>query len=158
MVQTRQHLSGFSVIELLVVISLISMFTAGSLILFRSSARIAKLDAAVDDARETFRITRQQSVAEVNGSAFGVHINSSQFVIFEGNEYSIESGTNRAVKIHDDIEIANVSLEGGGRDVMFDRVNGTTSQYGTFDIRVVAYPNESRTLRVDSSGMISVEQ
>ena len=74
--------------------------------------------------------------------------------MFVGNLYSAGHASNTVFSLNEGVEIVNISLAGGGSDVVFDRLTGETNQNGSFVIRLKSDNTASTTLTLYGTGII----
>lgn len=147
------HTLGFTVIEILMVLAILTVLTA---IVFATFIQFRKQQALGKDAELIVEVLEQahsQTLSSQNSSQYGVHFSSSQITLFVGGTYSAGAGTNQSYAINSTDTILTISLNGGGNDVVFNRLSGESSQYGTV---VVSSPTASatRTVTIYKTGVI----
>lgn len=136
---------GFTVIEILVVVGILAVLTA---IVFATFVQFRKHQALEKDTELIVEVLSQahaQTLSSQNSSQYGVHFSASQITLFAGNVYSAGASTNQNYSINSLDTILTISLNGGGADVVFNRLSGESSQYGTI---TVSSPSTSRTKTV----------
>ena len=85
---------------------------------------------------------------------YGVHIESSRAIIFSGEQY-VSGGPNQ--KFHyfnSNIGVQNISLNGGGSQILFERLSGITENYGSIKLFLKNNTNSSTTIFILQSGVI----
>jgi len=147
---------GFTLIELLVSIAILALLASSAFISYHSFSLSSDVKTTAFEVVDAMNIARQQTVASLNASNFGVHLEQTQFVIFTGTVYSALDTSNIAYTLPSTVEIANISLAGGGQDIVFDRITGKTSESGTFDIRASSDTSKTKTVEVLASGQSDV--
>lgn len=145
--------AGLTLIELLISLGIIFLLAALGLSSFVQSRNIRDLSSSGQNALSVLRQAQSRALAGENNSAWGVHLETSQFVLFRGSTYTGASFTKNFL-LPSAIEIANISLAGGGSDVVFNRIDGSTTQAGTFDLRVRSAPTTVFAVTVDGSGKV----
>ncbi len=135
------HTTGFTLIELIVVVALLSLITGVGIVMSYSS--IAR--ANVIQERDTLVSlllsgARARALANINESSHGVHIDAAnhRYILFEGTSYP--NNTEPSVAFNEDLIIAAssddiifeqrsgnvlsgngaITLTLNGRDIMFD--------------------------------------
>ena len=73
--------------------------------------------------------------------------------MFEGSSYNASDPNNINVQLNN-VQIQNISLNGGGSDLIFVTPYGSTSQNGSFDIQSI-HSTDSLTLSIDENGNVT---
>ena len=147
---------GVTLIEILVAIAIAGMMLSVVIISFSEFRARQMMDAAVEVSLSAFAQAHLDSISSRNESQYGIHLDNDRVTYFVAPTYATGTVTNVVYKLHPSVEIANISLNGGGNDIIFKRLDGSTSQYGTFDIRVRAEPNLSKTITINGTGATSI--
>ncbi len=144
---------GFTLIEILVSVAVIVLLGSAGLVSFNTSRNVRDLTTGTQTVLSVFRLAQSKTLAGENDSSWGVHLTSSQIELFQGSAYA--GGSNiKAYALPSSLQITSISLNGGGSDVVFTRVTGETTQYGTFTVNVTAAPTNSTGITIDSSGKV----
>ena len=144
---SRKDELGFTLIELIIVLGIITMLSVGLLVGLQTFRHINDLDRAAAGTMELLRTARQRTVVGDQNDRWGVHVTSSQSELFQGSAYI---GSN-ADKYDYPIRVtASWALMGGGNDIVFDRIDGTTGMNGTITLTGVG--GETRVMTILSSG------
>ena len=149
--------SGFTLLE--VVISIGIIMTLSSVVLSSMSTFRATqtLDAAVEKTLSAFSLSRLDTISSKNDSAYGVRILQDRVTYFKGTVYPGNGNVNNLdFVLPMAIEVANISLNGGGPDVIYQRITGATVNYGTFDIRVKGNTSISTRVTINQTGTVSI--
>lgn len=145
---------GFTTAEILVVIAIAVMLMGVSIAAFSSFRSYFLLRTAVQDVQTAFLDARSRTLASLDDTIHGVHLESKKIVRFEGSTYSSSTPTN-VVYLFPDQVTASTTLVGGGFEVMFTRLTGETQASGTI-IMTEPRSGASTTIRVTSSGFIEI--
>lgn len=128
---------GFTLIEILISVGVIVLLAAGALLSFSKSRSTQNLSTSSQDVLSILRLAQSKSLAGEDNVSWGVSfpaVNPNQYILFRGTSFAA-STFQETYTVARGIEIANVALTGGGRDVVFNRLTGQTDQSGTFNIR-----------------------
>lgn len=147
---------GFNLIESLIVIAIVLIITTFAFNPFTNFRNQEALTGAVEEVLSTLATARNQTLASVGDSQYGVHLSASQVVLFTGATYNSADTTNKITTLNSLIEIANISLVGGDVDIVFQRLTGTTGQSGSLVLRLKAAPSQSRTINLNVNGISDV--
>ncbi len=99
---------------------------------------------------------RALTLASLDNKAYGVHFQSDKVIFFKGSVFSSSDPDNKITTISSKISISNISLNGGGDDIIFQRLTGKTDQDGTITLSLVSDPSKSKTITVGVSGIIEL--
>lgn len=147
---------GFSLVELLIVISLSIILTTVVVISYRSIGQNTDLNTLTQRLVSTLDRARERTVSSENDANFGVHIQSDRYIEFKGPTYNASASDNINHIFSSKFEVSSINLTGGGSDVIFDRLSGQTSQSGTLVLRAKNDPANTKTIRVQSEGQVDV--
>ena len=148
--------SGFTLIEIIIAIAVFGIIALTSFVYYSSVKKNSLIKTAVSDIILTIELAQNKTLASLNLSSFGVKLDNGSYTLFEGSFYSSTSTDNTIYSLPAELEIVNISLSGGGSEIVFDRITGKTSNYGTFQVRVKDNPSQIRTIVVNSSGKVNV--
>lgn len=144
---------GISVIEMLVVIlvlGIIIAITVPALISFRKNQSIQNTTNSIVSLLQE---ARTKTLASYNNTFYSVYLDTNSAILFTGGTYSALDVDNKVVPYEAPVTLQSVTVAGGGAQISFDRLKGTTSQSGT--IVVGTDDGESKTITVSSSGIVS---
>jgi prepilin-type N-terminal cleavage/methylation domain-containing protein len=151
-----QYRRGVTLVEILVAISIIGLIASFVLASFGDFRARKTLDASVEGMLSAFSHAHLDTISSKNDQQYGVHIAADQVVYFVGPTYATGTATNIIHSLHSVIEIANISLNGGGSDVLYQRLSGKTNQYGTFQLRPRSRPTMTATITINETGATSI--
>jgi len=150
------RLRGFSVIEVLVVLSLLVLLTAivlislaklnSSQVLDKSASLVA---AVIDDARSL-------TLSAKNDSQYGVYFEAGDITIFKGATYSSGDPENIVTPLDSRVALRNITLTGGGSSIVFNRLTGETDNSGTLEVYLTASSNTFKTITVTATGVVDI--
>ena len=149
---------GFSLVEILVVLAIISIM-AGILILsFASAQRDAVLEEAGASVMHAFESARNRSTSGVGGEDHGIWMKGSEIRIFSGEEYH-EDSVERVINLPSPVE-SDLSDE---ISLVFKRITGipeSNDWSGDNDIRIVlkdSLTGKEMVIIVNNKGLIKME-
>lgn len=154
--QRIHYRRGFTLVEILVAIGLMGLIASLILVPFSDFRSRKTLDAAVEEMLAAFSQAHLDTISSKNDQQYGVHISADQVVYFVGPTYATGTATNIIYPLHSAIEIVNISLSGGGSDVLYQRLSGTTNQSGTFQLRPKSKPTMVATVTINGTGATSL--
>lgn len=122
--------SGFTLIELIMVLTIMAVLAAivfSSFIKWRDSNSLSK---DTETIISVLRQARNQTLSSKNSSVYGVRFATTTVTLFAGTNYSVSTTTNKVFNLGKG-NILTITLAGNGKDVVFQRLTGETSQNGT---------------------------
>jgi len=149
---------AFTLIEILVVIAVITILVAVIVGVYSSFRSKIDLDTNSQMILNTLRLAQSKTLASEGASNYGVHFEQEKCVLFKGNVYNPVAPDNRFYDFSSRLEIPalGISLNGGGGEVIFDRITGYTSQFGTIKLQLKKDTNKYRIIKIEKSGEVSI--
>jgi prepilin-type N-terminal cleavage/methylation domain-containing protein len=147
---------GFTLVEALVTIAILSIVTVIAFRTFIAFRNSSNLNAAVENGISLLIDARAQTISSKNASTYGVHFEPNRVIFFKGAVFSEGASGNEELPLLSAVQISKISLNGGGTDVVFKRITGETPNYGTIEYSLTSNPQETRTITVLGSGIISL--
>ena len=77
-------------------------------------------------------------------------------ILFPTSFASSTSGNEEYV-LHHSVAITNTSLTGGSLDVLFQRLTGETSNYGTIRVSLISDPNQYHIISINQTGFVGLQ-
>ncbi len=103
------------------------------------------VSSLVDEAREA-------TLAARDDAPWGVHFQSDQAVLFK-NTYQAGNANNTVYTLSKNIYISSITLGGGGSDVIFKHLYGTTDNSGTTTLSERT-GSSTRSIIISASGVL----
>lgn len=149
--QSARKTAGFTIIELLVVISIFVIILTFLVIGFQNFSRFQQYNQAVSDVEFLLKQARVDARSAVADEAHGVKFQSNSITRFIGTTYSAVDPDNE-VTTYPQVTITP-NLTGGVDEIVFSRLTGLPSATGTILVEGVAFTS-STTITVTDSGVI----
>lgn len=146
------YMRGVTLIELIIVIavfSIIAMFIAPSGVAWRASRELERATATVLDI---FAEARERTLQSKNALQYGVAIDDSDIVLFEGTAYTDGASSNEYHDLGENITAVDM-IEGGATSVYFSRLMGEASATGTIEISH-SITGASRRITIYATGLV----
>jgi type II secretory pathway pseudopilin PulG len=141
---------GFTIVELLITISIIILITAASAPIYSNYQVSSQLNEDESQIIQTLRIAREQSAARLNNYSHGVIFNDHNFIIFQGSNFGARvADYDREITIEDSVMI---TTDLPGNEVSFSKGLAIPNVTGTITITHSA--GGSRTISLNSKGMV----
>jgi prepilin-type N-terminal cleavage/methylation domain-containing protein len=148
---------GFSLIEILAVISIISIVLGIAIINGRNFNNSIDLENTAKSVDAKIKLAKAYSIGAKNNTNYGVHFEADKVVIFRGSVFINGAPTNETFVFSDKIGVNAVSLAGGGSNVIFDRLIGSTSNFGNIEMKVISEPSKTKQIIINSDGQTSLD-
>jgi len=150
--------SSFILVELLTIIGISILLTALAIPAFHFFETESDLNNSAEEIINALRLAQSKTLASEGASQWGVYFNTTtdpyQYVLFKGVDYALrDNSLDLIYKLPMAVEVYGINLS-GGREVVFNRTTGQTSQSGNVSLRLKSNPTKTRTVYVDSSGQI----
>ncbi len=156
MLQEKNKKNGFTLFELLLVISLIVIIFSVTISVGRTFSSNVDLENTVKGISSKIKLAKSQSISALDGTHYSVRVKPSKIVIFKGSTFTEGLSTNSEYIFSDNIKISSHSL-GGGDDIVFSRLTGLTNNSGTITVQVINDPSNERQIFINSDGQISLD-
>lgn len=144
---------GFSLIELVIVIGLIGLVSAVIALSFSNFRRNQALQYSTDGVVVFLNEARSRTLSASGGNRYSIRFESDRAVLFSGTTYTTNASTNEYFYYTSPVTLETLTLQGGGSDISFNKLNGGTDHYGTIQLGITG--NGSRTITVSATGAIS---
>jgi Tfp pilus assembly protein FimT len=148
---------GITLVEVLLVVALLTLFSTFVIISFSGLRQNQALKNAEEELRALFIEAKSRTLGSEDSSSFGVHLEASRAVLFKGETFTEPSDDNKEYTLNSSVELVNITLSGGGSDVVYERLTGGVSTAGTFILRRVADTTDFVTFTITQTGVVSVE-
>lgn len=151
----KKDIKGFSLIEVVVAMAIMIILISITILIGRSFNNTENLESAGRIIGEKVKLAKARSLGALNDTNYGVHFENNRIVVFAGSVYADGALTNEIFNLPGNIDINSISLAGGGPDMVFGRLTGTTANYGSIGFRVANDSSKSKQMTVNEEGQIS---
>ena len=152
---------GFTFLEIIIVISIGIILTISSYVIYNSANRQQALQKDAARVASVFEEARSLSVANNNGSSYGVHIDQTKVTRFVGTVYTSGSVSNVEERLSSYVRISTTSPNGlntGKSDVVFTTLTGTTTVSGTIKLYLISSSTIAKKIRIYGTGLTEITQ
>lgn len=153
---SRYSSLGFTLIELLVASGIIAILLVIAFASYRLFTKQANLETTSQKIVSTLELARTQTLASKDESQYGVHFETTKYVLFKGVTYNPVDTENQEYTL-DAAEVYDINLDGGS-EVVFARVRGTTMNNGSVSVRLTDDVSRTETILINSSGAVGLEE
>ena len=146
---------GMTLFEVIGVVAIVGVMASIAALSFSNFHSGQSLPNTVDEVTSLLDQARSRTLAGDSGIQYGVHIQNDRAIFFSGGTYSSTSTTNITMLFDSLITIASTTLQGGGSEIIFNKLTGETNQYGSFIIKKTSTSNGQKTITVSKTGLVS---
>lgn len=150
-------MKGFTFIEMMIAIAIIFIITVFSFITLNTFRENQSLKNAVNETISLLNQARSQTLSSQDFSQYGVHFETSRAVLFKGAVFSEPSADNIIFNLPSLVEISGISLNGGGVDLIFQKLTGKTDEFGTIVFRAKNDISKTKTIEIKNMGVINIQ-
>lgn len=147
---------GYTALELLIVIAIIGVLMAVVVPSFMTFRRNSLLNTDTMNLVTLINRARLSSVSSKNDNQYGIHLEAGKAVLFAGPTYSAGASTNETHTFDAALTLSSIVVNGGGSDVLFEKVTGATSQNATTTLLVTG-TTSSTTVLVYPTGVATIK-
>lgn len=140
--------SAFTLIEALIVVSILTILAGVASLSLVSYSKTVDSDNSRGTIISALRQAESNSMANVGGKPWGIHLENSKLTIFNDSVFNPADLTNQVKALSS----ANLSwnLGGNSQDIIFEQGKSTTANYGIININ----SNNPSQVVINSEGMI----
>lgn len=146
---------GFTIIEVIIAVAL--MLSAVALAVSFTSGTLSRneLDVVALRSADALNEARSSALNGLNDGIFGVHFEVGSFVYFIGDTYSAGAADNVVYDLSDFVAVTDISISGGGSEIIFASVSGAADQNGF--VEFADSTGETRTISVNAYGTVDLQ-
>lgn len=150
---------GFTIIELMVVVGAATILVTITAGVYLSFSKRNYLDVNARELQSVINLGRGQTLSSEGSQNFGVHIDdiNNEYVLFPGQAYNSSDPDNEIFIADSRVSIVSINIQGGGSDIIFDRLTGETSQYGVITFEDAADSSLQIEICIHRSGITEVQ-
>lgn len=148
---------GVSFFEIIIVLAIMGIILAVSIPSFSSFRDRQIVKSTTEDIVTLLNEARNSTLLSKSSTFYSVHLENSRAVLFTGGTFDTNDSSNKVVTYDTLVNTTsgNISLNGGGTDVKFDRLTGDTSQYGTIQVSLISDSNIKKVITINKLGVVS---
>ena len=147
---------GISALEILFVIGIMSILFIIAIGIFSNIKDKEVLKVETERAIAILDKAKSQTSSALNSFVYGVHFESDKMTLFEGSTYSVSNPNNKISILGDDVVISNISITGGGSDIIFNKITNDTDTDGVITFSFVKDLNKTKILTILSTGVFYI--
>lgn len=148
---------GYTLIEIILAVAIGTILLGLTVTAFKSAATSQSVDKSAEIVVSALNEARSSTLSSKEASSYGVHFGTTDVTLFKGPTYVSGVSTNQVRRINQGTTISNITLSGGGSDVIFTRLTGGTTQTGTLVVKNTA-STTSKTITISGTGNVDRTQ
>lgn len=151
--------SGFTLIEILIVIAIISILVAMVIVALRPFNQDLELNNSADHIINSLKLAQSKTLASEQASSYGIYFdittNPHRYILFKGSDYaSRDADFDQIIELSNFVELFDIDF-GSGTEVVFDRITGITANSGSVSVRLKQDTTKIKTIYIETSGSVS---
>lgn len=149
---------GISFIETMMVLAILVILVGIAAPVFVFFQRGLELNNNIEEIINILRIAQNKTLASEGASQYGVYFDDisspHRYTLFKGESFALRDDSFDEINdLPDNIEVYDLNLN-GGKEIVFDRVTGSTSQPGSISLRLKTDPSKTKTIYIEGSGQV----
>lgn len=148
---------GFSLVEIMLVVGIMAVIATIIIFSFSALNKNYNLEGAAQNGATMFKDARGRTLSAQNNSQYGIHIASSSLTLFPGSIFVSGNSSNETLIFSQSVAVGTTTLSGVGFDIIFSRLKGTPSQFGTTSVYLVNNPSKYKNIIIRESGLIEIK-
>lgn len=145
---------GFTLIEVLIVVAIIGVLSMIGANAFKKTSESENLNQQSAVALGMVEEARNNALASLNDSEYGIRFASTSVTLFRGKVYSVSS-SNKIYTYTNGVYSAPISIV-GGNDIYFNRISGEPSATGTITFKTSTNGALSKIMTISGTGIIQI--
>lgn len=146
MISSKNSQKGFTLIEVLLVVSMIAIVAGFSSVVYNHYQQSNQLTLSVEILSQALYTAQLNSKSAKNDSVWGVKIQSEDIVVFQGQDFETRDTSNDMI-----FDIPVVITKSGLEEIVFEKFSGDPQSTGEI---FLSNSQKSETVRVNSFGLI----
>lgn len=145
---------GFTLIEILVVVSIIAVLTVGVIAGLGYFQAQTTLETTAQEVLTVLRLAQNKTLASEGASNYGVYFEAGRFTLFKGTVYNPASPDNQRHDLSSSLRFSEINL--AGSLVYFERLTGAVQNGGSVRLASVNDAARYKVIFIDTSGTVSL--
>lgn len=151
--------AGFTLVEIIIVIAILAILMAIIIPNFFSINKNSDLNNGATEFSTILKLAQNKTLSSEDYSQYGIYLDTTtsphKYVLFKGQSYvSRDPSFNQSYSLPDTMEFYNINLQGGGNQIVFDRLTGASNNHGNVSIRLKIDTTKNKTIYVANSGSV----
>lgn len=152
----RTHTHGVTFLELTITVGILGLLLAVIMPSFLNFRRSSILNTEMQEVVTLINKARLSAMSSKGDMKYGVHFESGKIVLFPGAVYAGGASENEEHILNSALMFSAITVNGGGADVIFEKITGATSQNATTTLLVTG-STASTTIVISPTGVTSMQ-
>jgi len=148
---------GITLTEIIISVAIITLISTIIVMNIGGFRERQIFDTEVRKVVTLLQEARNRTLAGRDAFQYSVHFDTNQAVLFRGSSYSSSDTLNEFLTLNPILQFSNISLNGGGSNVVFQKLTGKTNQFGSTTISFITSASTSETIIINASGLIELD-
>jgi type II secretory pathway pseudopilin PulG len=149
---------GITILEIIVIISILMILTTASVSNLSTYRSKQVLNGESAQVLSILNKARSQTLASKSQLSYGVRIEADRVTFYPGPTFASVPASHEEYILHHTLGITDIALNGGGSDVLFDRLTGEAPAYGTFRISFTEDATQYHIISISQTGFIGLQE
>ncbi len=154
------HKQGFTLVELIVVMAIFATISGVVTVSLSNFLAASSLENTVKQLVQNIRKAQSYSMMRVKDDQWGVYFDDNgggagqSFTFFKGSNYGLDASYDDVHELPDNLSFSNISFNGGGNEIVFEKVIGETINTGSID--VLQSNGSAYTITINTLGQLEI--
>ncbi len=144
---------GFTSLEILITVGIMAVLLGVVVSPLLQTRDARALRETAERVVSLLEQARTKTLAGEGDSNYGIHLHTKNATLFKGSVYSTSAADNIVIPIPSFVSLS-FSI-GGGSDLIFDRLTGTTQEPGTITLSLARDATKQIIITVPASGIVN---
>lgn len=152
----RSNTRGVTFLELIIAVGILGLLLAVITPSFLNFRRNSILNTETQEVITIINKARLSAMSSKGDMKYGVHLESGKIVLFPGTIYTGGASGNEEHILNSALTFSVITVNGGGANVVFEKITGATSQNATTTLLVTG-STASTTIVIHPTGIASMQ-
>ncbi|MCK4473732.1 hypothetical protein KAU40_00470 [Candidatus Parcubacteria bacterium] len=151
-------MKGFTLIELLIIVGTLMVLIVVADTTISLFEQESDLNNSAEQIINVLRLAQNKTLTSEQDTQWGVYFETDKYVLFKGSDYNPLETDNEIHNLSKIVEISKIALEGLGSKIVFDRVIGSTNQFGEISLELKTDTSKTKSIYIENSGQIGLTE
>lgn len=148
---------GFSIFEFVIVIAILVAISVISIQPLASFRDTQVLNFQAREISSVIKEARSRTLGSKDLSQYGVHFSENEIILFKGVNFVTSDPDNETFSMNILTKISVINFNGGGSDLVFQRLTGQTNNYGTTTVSLKSDSLKLKSIVILKTGIIGIK-
>ena len=148
---------GFTLLEILIALSILFIIISIVVNPFSSFRNRSLLNIEVENILTLINDARSKTLSSFQDSEYGIHFETNRAVFFKGTSFVEPEANNIEIIFNTAIYISDISLTGGGSNLIFNRLTGKTDEDGTITVALTSDVSTNNVITIYATGSTEID-